>query len=148
MDRKPIVQKLVRGRDAFFTVSWSRLRKGDKYEIVKSVPSDAGIYELYYMDGKKKLCLFHVGKSWYGGLRNEIRVRTDVELETDAGRRALLSKYDCWYRWSLLSSSDDMSDVLFFFAQTHLPGITTVHHSGRYTRIFVTENDADKIVTI
>ena len=148
MDRKPIVQKLVRGRDAYFTVSWSRLRKGDKYEIVKSVPSDAGIYELYYMDGKKKLCLFHVGKSWYGGLRNEIRVRTDVELETDAGRRALLSKYDCWYRWSLLSSSDDMSDVLFFFAQTHLPGITTVHHSGRYTRIFVTENDADKIVTI
>ena len=148
MDRKPIVQKLVRGKDAFFTVSWSRLRKGDKYEIVKSVPSDAGIYELYYMDGKKKLCLFHVGKSWYGGLRNEIRVRTDLELETDAGRRALLSKYDCWYRWSLLSSSDDMSDVLFFFAQTHLPGITTVHHSGRYTRIFVTENDADKIVTI
>jgi hypothetical protein len=148
VDRKPIVQKLVRGKDAFFTVSWSRLRKGDKYEIVKSVPSDAGIYELYYMDGKKKLCLFHVGKSWYGGLRNEIRVRTDVELETDAGRRALLSKFDCWYRWSLLSSSDDMSDVLFFFAQTHLPGITTVHHSGRYARIFVTENDADKIVTI
>jgi hypothetical protein len=148
VDRKPIVQKLVRGRDAYFTVSWSRLRKGDKYEIVKSVPSDAGIYELYYMDGKKKLCLFHVGKSWYGGLRNEIRDRTDLELETDAGRRALLSKYDCWYRWSLLSSSDDMSDVLFFFAQTHLPGITTVHHSGRYTRIFVTENDADKIVTI
>ena len=130
MDRKPIVQKLVRGKDAFFTVSWSRLRKGDKYEIVKSVPSDAGIYELYYMDGKKKLCLFHVGKSWYGGLRNEIRVRTDLELETDAGRRALLSKYDCWYRWSLLSSSDDMSDVLFFFAQTHLPGITTVHHDN------------------
>jgi len=148
VDRKPIVQKLVRGRDAYFTVSWSRLRKGDKYEIVKSVPSDAGIYELYYMDGKKKLCLFHVGKSWYGGLRNEIRVRTDVELETDAARRALLSKYDCWYRWSLLSSSDDMADVLFFFAQTHLPGVTTVHHSGRYTRIFVAENDADKIVTI
>lgn len=148
MDRKPIVQKLVRGRDAYFTVSWSRLRKSEKYEIVKSVPSDAGIYELYYMDLKKKLCLFHVGKSWYGGLRNEIRVRTDVELETDAGRRALLNRYDCWYRWSLLSSSDDMSDILFFFAQTHLPGITTVHHSGRYTRIFVTENDADKIVTI
>lgn len=148
MDRKPVVQKLVRGRDAYFTVNWSRLRKGEKYEIVKSVPSDAGIYELYYMDFKKKLCLFHVGKSWYGGLRNEIRVRTDAELETDAERRALLNRYDCWYRWSLLSSSDDMADVLFFFAQTHVPGIATVHHSGRYDRIFVTENDADKIVTI
>jgi hypothetical protein len=52
VDRKPIVQKRVRGRDAYFTVSWSRLRKSEKYEIVRSVPSDAGIYELYYMDMK------------------------------------------------------------------------------------------------
>lgn len=148
MDRKPIVEKLVRGSDAYFTVSWSRLRKSEKYQIATSVPSEAGIYELYYMDQKKKLCLFHVGKSWYGGLRHEIRVRTDAELETDARRRSLLDRYDSWYRWSLLSSSDDMSDVLFFFAQTHLPGVATVHHSGRYARIFVTENDADKIVTI
>jgi hypothetical protein len=129
-------------------VSWSRLRKSEKYEIVRSVPSDAGIYELYYMDFKKKLCLFHVGKSWYGGLRNEIRLRTDAELENDAARKSLLEKYDCWYRWSLLSSSEDMADLLFFFAQTHLPGTLTVHHSDRYARIFVNENDADKIVTI
>jgi hypothetical protein len=148
VDRKPIVQKRIRGKDAYFTVSWSRLRKSEKYEIVRSVPSEAGIYELYYMDFKKKLCLFHVGKSWYGGLRNEIRLRTDVELENDAVRKALLEKYDCWYRWSLLSSSDDMADILFFFAQTHLPGTLSVHHSGRYARIFVNEVDADKIVTI
>jgi hypothetical protein len=138
VDRKPIVQKRVRGKDAYFTVSWSRLRKSEKYEIVRSVPSDAGIYELYYMDFKKKLC----------GLRNEIRLRTDAELENDAARKALLEKYDCWYRWSLLSSSEDMADILFFFAQTHLPGTLTVHHSGRYARIFVNEEDADKIVTI
>jgi hypothetical protein len=129
-------------------VNWSRLRKSEKYEIVRSVPSDAGIYELYYMDGKNKLCLFHLGKSWYGGLRNEIRLHTDAELENDARRKALLEKYDCWYRWSLLSNSDDMSDILFFFAQTHLPGTLAVHHSGRYARIFVNEQDADKIVTI
>jgi len=148
MDRTPNVQKLVRDRDVFFTVSWSRLRKSDKYEIVRSVPSDAGIYELYYMDDKEKLCLFYVGKSWYGGLRNELRVRTDVELETDAARRAILLEHDSWYRWSLLSNSDDMADVLFFFAQTHLPGNITVHPSGRYERIFMKEVDADKIVTI
>ncbi|MGD0726900.1 MAG: hypothetical protein ABSB63_15220 [Spirochaetia bacterium] len=148
MDRKPVVAKLVKGRDAFFTVSWSRLRKSDKYKIATSVPSEAGIYELYYMDEKNKLCLFHLGKSWYGGLRHELRVRTDVELETDASRRALLEDHDCWYRWSLLSSSDDMADVLFFFAQTYLPGNLTVHPSGRYEHIFVKEIDADKITTI
>ncbi len=148
MDRKPVVQKQVRDRNVYFTVNWSRLKKSSKYEIVKSVPSEAGIFELYYMDLKKKLCLFHIGKSWYGGLRNEIRVRTDQELEQDAARRKLLDRYDCWYRWSLVSSSDDMADILFFFAQTHLPGQKTVHASGRYWRIFVNEVDADKIVTI
>lgn len=148
MDRKPVVKKEVRGRNVYFTVNWSRLKKGDKYDIVRSVPSDAGIFELYYMDRKKKLCLFHVGKSWYGGLRNEIRLRTDAELENDKDRKALLDKYDCWYRWSLISSSDDMADILFFFAQTHIPGTQTVHASGRYERIFVNEVDADKIVTI
>jgi hypothetical protein len=148
VDRKPVVRKLVRGRDAFFTVSWSRLRKSDKYKIVTSVPSEAGIYELYYMDEKNKLCLFHLGKSWYGGLRNELRVRTDIELENDVGRCAILADHDCWYRWSLISSSDDMADILFFFAQTYLPGILSIHSSGRYGNIFVKEIDADKIVTI
>jgi len=143
-----VVRKQVRGGNVYFTVNWSRLKKGDKYDIVRSVPSDAGIFELYYMDRKKKLCLFHVGKSWYGGLRNEIRLRTDVELENDKDRKALLDKYDCWYRWSLVSSSDDMADILFFFAQTLIPGTLTVHASGRYERIFLNEVDADKIVTI
>ena len=148
MDRKPVVGKMVKGRNAYFTVSWSRLKKADKYDIVRSVPSEAGIYELYYMDRLGKLCLFHVGKSWYGGLRNEIRLRTDKELEDDAARKAILARYDCWHRWSLVSSSDDMADLLFFFAQTHLPGTTTVHSSDRYDKIFVKEIDADKIVTI
>jgi hypothetical protein len=148
VDRKPVVQKLVRGRAVYYTVNWSRLRKSSKYDIVKSVPSEAGIFELYYMDFQKKLRLFHVGKSWYGGLRNEIRFRTDAELEKDAAHRKLLDDYDCWYRWSLVSSSDDMADLLFFFAQTYLPGHRGVHASGRFDRIFVNEVDADKIVTI
>jgi len=148
MDRKPTVERLVRARDVYFTVSWSRLRKSDKYEIVGSVPSEAGIYELYYADDKGKLCLFHLGKSWYGGLRNEIRVRTDAELERDPARKSILEERDCWYRWSLVSSSDDMADILFFFAQTYLPGNLSVHPSGRYERVFVKEQDADRIVTI
>ncbi len=148
MDRAPVVAKQLKGRNAYYTVSWSRLKKADKYDIIRSVPSDAGIYELYYMDKKKKLCLFHVGKSWYGGLRNEIRLRTDKELEDDAARKAILSKYDCWHRWSLVSSSDDMADLLFFFAQTYLPGSKGVHHSDRYAQIYVNEVSADKIVTI
>jgi hypothetical protein len=148
MDRKPLVQKLEEGGRVYYTVCWSRLKKGDKYDIVKSVPSEAGIYELYSMDEKGKLNLFHIGKSWYGGLRNEIRLRTDAELEDDPGRKAILAESDCWYRWSLLSSSEDMADILWFFARTAFPGRKDIHHSGRYAEVFVREVDADKIVTI
>jgi len=100
------------------------------------------------MDEKGKLNLFHVGKSWYGGLRNEIRLRTDAELEDDPGRKAILAESDCWYRWSLLSSSEDMADILWFFARTVFPGRKDIHHSGRYAEVFVREVDADRIVTI
>ncbi|HEY9593809.1 MAG TPA: hypothetical protein VHE79_04985 [Spirochaetia bacterium] len=148
MDRSPSVQKLVRKTSVYFTVRWSHLKKSNKYDIVRSVPAEAGIYELYYMDEKEKLCLFHVGKSWYGGLRSELRARTDVELESDAARKAILDEHDCWYRWTLISNSDDMADIVFFFAQTYLPGTKNVHHSGRYENIYVKEIDADKIVTI
>ena len=147
MDRKPVVSKQTRARDVYYTVSWSRLKKSNKYDIVKSVPSEAGIYELYYMDDKGKLCLFHVGKSWYGGLRNEIRLRTDAELEQDEKRRAVLEEHDCWYRWSLVSASDDMADIIYFFAGSYQPA-AKVHHSGRYRFIYVNEVSADKIVTI
>jgi hypothetical protein len=148
MDRKPTVEKLVEGDRIFFTISWSRLRKSDKYDIIGSVPSEAGIYELYVKDEKGKLNLLHVGKSWYGGLRNEIRQRTDPILEDDPARKALLEDADCWYRWSLISNSDDMADILWFFARTYFPDKPGVHPSGRYADVFVKEVDADRIVTI
>jgi hypothetical protein len=148
MDRKPVVEKRVDGDRVFFTVSWSRLAKGDRYRIIQSVPSEAGIYELYAMDEKGKLNLFHVGKSWYGGLRNEIRARTDPALEGDPTRKAILEEADCWYRWSLASDSGDMADIVWFFARTYFPQRSDLHPSGRYASVFVKEVDADKIVTI
>ncbi len=147
MDRRPSVHKLVEGERVYFTISWSRLRKGDKYDIVKSVPSEAGLYELYTMDEKGKLNLFHVGKSWYGGLRNEIRLRTDPVLETDPTRKALLEDADCWYRWTLSAAARTWPTSCGSSARpTSRTG--RVQPSGRYANVFVKEVDADKIVTI
>ncbi len=72
---------------------------------------------------KKKLCLFHVGKVVVRrAAQRDPRAHRRGAGERQARRKAILEKYDCWYRWSLLSSSDDMADILFFFAQTYLPG--------------------------
>jgi hypothetical protein len=149
VDEKPVVKKLVDKKGSvYFTIFWSHLRKSDKYEIIGSVPSDAGIYELYSMDYKGKLNLYFFGKSWYGGLRNELRVHMDPELETDAARREKLEKFDCYYRYSLVGSNDDMADILFFFAMTYFPGSQAYKPSGKYETIYVKEISSDKIVTI
>ena len=134
--------------DAYFTVYWSRLKRVDKYEINASVPSVAGIFELYYMDEKKKLNLFQVAKTWYGGLRYALRETTDVALVRDDQMRKLLDEHECYYRYVELSSNPDMMDLLFFLERTYLPGRNKYHHSGRYEKIYVKELSDDKIVTI
>jgi hypothetical protein len=149
VNEKPVVKKLVDDvGSVYFTIYWSHLRKCDKYEIIASVPSDAGIYELYSMDVKGKLNLFYMGKSWYGGLRNELRIHTDPEIEFDTARKSTLEKRDCYYRYSLVPNSDDMADILFFFGRTYFPASRTFKPSGRYANVFVKEISPDKIVTI
>ena len=64
-----------------------------------------------------------------------------------AAHRVILEEHDCWYRWSLVSASDDMADIILLLRGHLWPG-AKVHHSGRYRNIFVNEVSADKIVTI
>lgn len=145
---EPCVIKKVDQDSVYFIIHWSRLVKADKYEIIRTVPSMPGIFELYYLDEKKKLNLFFLARAYYGGLRNTIRKRTDPELEDDAARRKVLNTYDCYYRYTILQSHMDMSDILYFFKQTYNPGDTSTEPSGRYEHIFLEECSDDKIVTI
>ena len=143
-----VTTKMVDDRDAYYTVVWSRLTKADKYRINATVPAFAGIYEIYWMDDRKKLNYLSVAKTWYGGLRYALRTRTDPELEQDPARRRILDEHDCYYRYSAVSSTLDMDDLLFFFEQIHYPGRWAQRHSGRYDRIHVRELSDDKLITI
>ncbi|MBN2736968.1 MAG: hypothetical protein JXR70_08315 [Spirochaetales bacterium] len=144
---KALVKKKEKDGSVFYLIQWSSITKADKYDIVRKIPSIPGIYELYYMDEKKKLNLFFFSRAYYGGLRNHIRKTTDAELETDLKRREILQKYDCYYRYSETASFADMSDILYFFSKTYFPD-RDFEHSGRYLDIFVNEVSDDKIVTI
>jgi hypothetical protein len=148
IETEAVVKKLVDRDIAYYTIYWSRLTKADKYTIINSVPSVAGIFEMYYMDEKKKLNLKRVSRVWYGGLRSRLRRLTDPELEEEPKRREILEKYDCYYRYSVIYSMDDMQDILFFFASRYTPGEEKVPHSGRYAEIYLREESPDKIVTI
>ena len=95
---EPVIKKSVKNKNVFYVLNWSRLIEADRHEIMRSVPSVSGIFELYYKDIKNQMCLFFVSMSWYGGLRNSIREKTDLEIETDKKRREIIEKYDIYFR--------------------------------------------------
>ncbi|MCX7025054.1 MAG: hypothetical protein NT080_10590 [Spirochaetes bacterium] len=144
------IERRERDGSIYFTINWSPFARADKYDIVRSVPSIGGIVELYYMDKSKKLNLFCIVRSWYGGLRSTLREHTDPEIERDPYRRGILLEWKdhIWYRWSHTESATDMDDILFFFIETYSPGSKVVTPSGRYESIFLIENDAGRLITI
>jgi len=143
------IRKAVKDGDAFYTIRWSPIVRADKYTIIGSVPAMGGVAELYYKDAAGKLNLYMLARSYYGGLRATLRVATDPETERDERRLAVLVAHEekIYYRWSLVESQDDMSDVMFFYMSTYSPA-TRFDHSGRYGRIFVKEIDSGALVTI
>jgi len=148
--KEPVVLKRVKDDDVYFTISWSLLRKADKYDIIRAVPAMGGLAELYFMDDHGKLNLFCVTRTWYGGLRASIRAMTDPELEKDPVRHQILLDHpkDIYYRYTLTESLKDMNDILFFFMETLSPGSGAVQDSGRYSQIYVNEIDPQKLTTI
>jgi hypothetical protein len=146
----PEIRKEEDGRSVYFTITWSKLRKADKYDIHRAVPAMGGMCELYYKDRYGKLNLFCVSRSWYGGLRSNIRELTDPLIEKDPRRLQVLLEYkdEIYYRYSLTESLNDMNDILFFFMETYAPGSKVTEPSGRYDKVFVNEVEPDKIVTI
>lgn len=143
------ILKSTKDADAFYTVRWSPICKADKYAIIGSVPAMGGIAELYYKDSRGKLNLYMLAKSYYGGLRATLRVATDPVTEKDERRHAVLVEHEgqIYYRYTLIESQDDMSDVMYFFMSTYAPALS-FEHSGRYDNIFVQEIDSGGLVTI
>jgi len=135
--------------NVYYNVNWSPLAIADRHEIITKVPSVAGIFEIYWMDESKKLRMFVVGQTNYGGLRSEIRRITDPELcVNDEKAKKILEEKEIWYRYAPTDSAKIMSDVIWFFMSTYFPEKTSVQHSGRYENIFVKESAPDKLIWV
>lgn len=143
------IRKSVKDGDAYYTVRWSPITKADKYKIIGAVPAMGGIAEVYYKDAHGKLNLYMLARSYYGGLRATLRVATDPETEKDERRLAVLLAHEdeIYYRYALIESQDDMSDVMYFFMSTYAPTVPQ-DHSGRYEKIYLQEIDSGGLVTI
>jgi hypothetical protein len=132
--------------DVHYFVNWSPLSVADRHEIIRKVPAVAGVFEIYWMDENKRLRMFYVGQTNYGGLRSEIRRLTDAELCKDNEKiRKILEEKEIWYRYAATDSSKVMADVVWYFMKTYFPENPPAKHSGRYNKIFMTENAPDKL---
>ena len=145
---KTEIIKRTKDNDAYFEIYWSKLKKAERYDINGSVPAESGVFELYYKDDKKRLNLMYISRVWFGGLRSTIRKLTDPELEFDPKWKSILSKYDCYYRYSLSNSNKDMEDVLFYFSEVLFPGLNKCVDSSRYNSIFLLEKSPENFNTV
>ena len=134
--------------DIYYYVNWSPLSIADRWDINAKVPAVAGIYEIYWMDETKRLRLYSVGRTHYGGLRSEIRRLTDPELTNDIKTKTLLEEKEIWFRYTPCNSVKIMSDVLWYFMDTYFPEQNTIEHSGRYTNIYIKESEPDKLMWV
>ncbi len=139
------VRSRTRGKDAYFSVHWSPLRQADRWAIAASVPAVGGVFEIYWMDERKRLRLFIVGHARYGGLRSEIRRLTDSELTDNPQTARLLADREIFFRYAATDSAADMADVVWFFRSAYFPENPGVAHSGRYRRIFMDESAPDRV---
>ena len=143
-----VTGKQVYRGDVYYTVGWSRLSRVNKMDILNKVPAVAGIYELYYQDPRKKLILFYMARVWYGGLRGSLRENTDPLLVEEPRRKKVLEEKDCFYRYTMVSSVQDMEDILHYFALSRVPAPAVPEPSGRYRDIYLTEETEDRLITI
>ena len=134
--------------DIHYCVNWSAMAKADRWEINAKVPSVAGIYEIYWMDENKRLRMYEVGQTHYGGLRSELRRLTDPDLCYDAEKKDILENREIWYRYSCSNSAQNMADVIWFLMTTYFPEDTPESHSGRYENIFLSESAPDKLTWV
>lgn len=141
---EPIVTKKIRNDSVYYTVTWSNLEKADRHRISQTVPAVSGIYEIYYVDEREIFHLFEVSQAWYGGLRGQIREKTDPELQSDPRKREILNERDCYYRFTKVNSVGDISDILFFLFETYFPKTNRLQSSGRYRQIYLKEISRDK----
>jgi hypothetical protein len=148
MNDTPTIEKTVYGTTALYTLTWSHLRKADRYEIRFSVPSRSGLYELYYMDDVKRLVLADLAVAWYGGIRNTLRALTDPEIEQDPSRKAFIEQHEYYYRYSLSDSFADLNDVLHFLSARYFPAYEPAPHSNRFESISVNQLSPDKVTDI
>ncbi len=146
---EPRVTRQINDKSVYYTIRWTDFLQVEKHHVNTCVPSEAGLFELYYLDHTNTLHLLDRRGVYYGGLRHVLR-----EIADPDGRKAVVffgssEPHDRLYvRYSLTRSQSDMDDILYFFSVGQVAGPESYEHSGRFSHIYVKEITPRSLYTI
>jgi hypothetical protein len=103
--------KQVHREIAYYDLDWSPLLPVDRQGINGSVPGLPGIWELYWLEKSRFPRLLKIGRAWYGGLRNEIRVEADAAELRNRDIAGYLTGGDCYYRYCICENAADLNEI-------------------------------------
>lgn len=111
LERPPHIKKHIHRQRAFYTIEWSPLKPVDRHAINSAVPSLPGIWELYWLENSRIPRLLKMGRAWYGGLRNELRIEADATELRNREIAEQLAGGDSYYRFTVCESAPDLEEV-------------------------------------
>ena len=120
-----------------YLVWWSPYYKMDRFVVRQVIPSEGGIFQLYY----KKNRLLHLivtDIAFYGGLRNTLREVLDPLSPREIPYKKIVNLEPCYARYSISPSKDVLRNVLHFY---------TGSETEEKREITVAEKDSMKIWT-
>jgi hypothetical protein len=99
-----------------YTVKWSPWGSMDRWIINRIVPSEAGLFQLWALDGRG-LVLLTTEPTYYGGLRNSLREAID-DLAPSCNRlRKIINDRECWFRFSISSVREYLENLKTWYSQ-------------------------------
>ena len=135
---EPHVDKRTRDDSVYYTVWWSPVVPLTRPVIRGRIPSLPGLFEVYRDEGGRHPELVGRARAYYGGLRNTLRGLIDESNPYPLNGEPLDGARRHFVRYTVLASSDDMDDVLAYYA-ARTEDEDDFPPSDRYDEIFVKE---------
>ncbi len=146
---EPRVTRWIKDNAVYYTIRWTDFLHLEKHRVNTAVPSEAGVFELYYLDHTNTLHLLDRRAVYYGGLRHVLREIADPDARKAVVFFGQTEPNDRLYvRYSLSYSRSDMDDILYFFSYGQMKNPEHHEGSGRFTHIYVKEISPRSLYTL
>jgi len=104
----------IHEEEIFFTLRWSPWGSMDRWVINRIIPSEAGLFQLWTMEGRG-LVLAATEQTYYGGLRNTLREVIDEMAPSGKPLRTVINGRECWFRFCISPIREHLQSLKTWF---------------------------------